>query len=50
MNKLYTGFARVNVTPKLGIELEGYCHTRLADKVLDDLEINAIAFAKAVNL
>ena len=45
MNKLYTGFARVNVTPKLGIELEGYCHTRLADKVLDDLEINAIAFA-----
>ena len=45
MNKLHTGFARVNVTPELGIELEGYCHTRLADKVLDDLEINAIAFA-----
>lgn len=45
MNNLHTGFARINVTPMLGIELEGYCHTRLADKVLDDLEINAIAFA-----
>ena len=44
MNKLQAGFARVNVNPMMGIELEGYCHTRLADKVLDDLEINAIAF------
>lgn len=43
MNNLYVGFSRVIVTPKMGVALDGYYQTRLADKVLDDLEINAIA-------
>ena len=43
MNKLYAGFARVNITPMLGIGLAGYFKTRVADGVLDDLEINALA-------
>jgi len=45
MNKLYAGFARVNVTPMMGIGLAGYFQKRLADGVLDELEINALALA-----
>ncbi len=45
MNKLYAGFGRVNVTPMMGIRLHGYFVERLADGVLDDLEINALALA-----
>ena len=45
MNKLQTGFARVNITPMMGIELSGYFFERLADGVLDDIEVNALAFA-----
>ncbi len=45
MNKLYAGFSRVNVTPMMGIRLHGYFVERLADGVLDDLEINALALA-----
>lgn len=44
MNKLHVGFARVNITPALGIGLRGYYQTRIADGVLDELEINALAF------
>ena len=43
MNKLYAGFARVNVTPMMGIGLAGYYKPRFAESVLDDLEINALA-------
>ncbi len=43
MNKLKIGFSRVNITPMLGIEISGYFKTRLADGVLDELEINAMA-------
>ena len=43
MNKLSAGFARVNVTPMMGIGLVGYYKPRYADGILDDLEINAIA-------
>lgn len=43
MNKLFAGFARVNVTPMMGIGVSGYYKTRYADGVLDELEINAIA-------
>ena len=41
---LKVGFARVDITPHLGIPLMGYYHVRLADGVLDPIEINAIAF------
>ena len=44
MNHLKAGFARVDVTPMLGIKIVGYFKTRLADGVLDPLEINALAF------
>ena len=43
MNKLYAGYARSVVTPSLGISLAGYFYRRDADKVLDDLELVALA-------
>ena len=45
MNKLQAGFARVNITPMMGIELVGYFFERPAAGVLDELEINALALA-----
>ena len=45
MNNLYAGFARVNVTPMMGIGVAGYFQVRLADGVLDELEVNALALA-----
>lgn len=47
INDLKVGFARVNVTPVMGINISGYYKVRLADGVLDDVEINAIAIRKA---
>ena len=43
MNNLKAGFARVNITPVMGISIRGYFKKRLADGVLDELEINALA-------
>ena len=43
MNSLQAGFARVNVTPMLGIHVAGYFKERIAEGVLDELEINALA-------
>jgi len=43
MNSLKAGFARVNVTPPMGIQIAGYFVERIADGVLDDLEANALA-------
>lgn len=37
------GFARVDVTPPLGTPLTGYFYKRLADGVLDPIELNALA-------
>ncbi len=45
MNKLYAGFARVNITPMMGIGLAGYFEERLANHVMDELEINALALS-----
>lgn len=45
MAQLSAGFARVNITPMMGIGLVGYFVPRFADGVLDDLEINALALA-----
>jgi len=49
MNKLQTGFARVNITPMMGIQLSGYFFERPTDGVLDDIEINALALACGEN-
>lgn len=43
------GFARVNVTPMLGIGVYGYFKPRYADGVLDELEINAIALKQGAD-
>ena len=40
------GFARVQINPPLGVNIDGYYHKRLAEGILDDLELNAIAFEK----
>ena len=45
MNTLQVGFSRVNATPPLGIPMRGYFQVRLADGVLDELEINTLALA-----
>ncbi|MBE6629570.1 MAG: hypothetical protein E7624_01810 [Ruminococcaceae bacterium] len=38
------GFARVDVTPPLGTPIAGYFSVRLAEGVLDPIELNAVAF------
>ena len=43
MNNLSAGFARVNITPMMGIGIVGYFVPRFADGVLDELYINALA-------
>ena len=43
MNNLKAGFARVNVNPPMGIPIRGYFKVRLAEAVLDDLEVNVLA-------
>ena len=45
MNTLMAGFARVNITPMMGIGIRGYFKERIADGVLDELEINALALS-----
>lgn len=45
MNCLQAGFSRVDITPMLGISLHGYYNVRLADGVLDPLQINTLALA-----
>ena len=49
MNNLKVGFSRVNITPMMGIPMAGYYLSRYADGVLDELEINCIAFESSGN-
>ena len=42
-NTLQAGFARVNMTPPMGVNIAGYYKIRLADGVLDELSLNALA-------
>ena len=49
MNNLQAGFARVNITPMMGISISGYFKDRIADGVLDELEANAIALEAGEN-
>ena len=44
-NKLLAGFGRADVTPCMGINLAGYYQIRLADGVLDPLQVDALALA-----
>lgn len=44
MNGFKVGFARVDITPEIGIDISGYFVTRIADGVLDNLYANAVAF------
>ncbi len=44
MNNLKVGFSRVDITPPLGIDIVGYFVPRFATGVLDNLEINCVAF------
>lgn len=43
MHILKAGFARVDVTPPLGIAINGYFIPRKAEKILDPLQVNALA-------
>lgn len=43
------GFSRVNITPPMGIDISGYYIKRIADGVLDELEINTLAVSKDGN-
>ncbi|MFR1990785.1 MAG: hypothetical protein ACLS3C_12320 [Oscillospiraceae bacterium] len=42
MANLQAGFARVDVTPPLGIEISGYFVERFASGILDALEAGAL--------
>lgn len=42
-NKLNVGYARVNITPPMGINIAGYFKVRLAEGVLDELEACCVA-------
>ncbi len=48
-NNLLAGYARVNVTPPLGVNIAGYFVERIADGVLDDLEACALAIGDGKN-
>ena len=43
MNTLEMGYARVNITPMLGIGVRGYFIRRVAKGILDELEASALA-------
>ena len=45
MKQLSAGFGRAAITPMMGIGITGYYKTRIAEGVLDDLAINALALA-----
>ena len=47
MSDFRVGFARVNVTPPMGLEMEGYYVERHVEGVLDELEADAVAFSCA---
>ena len=48
-NNLKVGYARLNVTPPMGVNISGYYKVRIADGVLDDLEVCAVAVNSSEN-
>ncbi len=49
-NCLMVGFSRVDITPPIGISVEGYFIDRYADGVLDNIELNTLAISDGNNL
>lgn len=49
MGNLKVGFARLVITPPLGIHLAGYYKERIAVGILDELEANVVAFSDGEN-
>ena len=45
MNNFQVGFSQVNVTPRMGIFIDGYFNPRYADGLLDDLELTTLALS-----
>lgn len=45
MNRLEVGFARKDITPKIGIDIVGYYIPRIAEGVLDPLEVIVLALS-----
>ena len=43
MEKLKAGFSRLDITPPLGVFVDGYYNDRFADGILDPLEANCVA-------
>ena len=43
MSNLKAGFGRANINPPMGIPIRGYYKVRLAESILDDIEVNALA-------
>ena len=48
-NELKVGYARVNITPPMGVNISGYYKVRIADGVLDELEACAVAVGDGNN-
>ena len=48
-NNLKVGYARVNATPPLGVNIAGYFVERIADGILDELEVCAVAVGSGEN-
>ena len=46
---LKAGFGRIDITPPLGVSVQGYYEKRLADGILDPLELNCVAFSDGEN-
>ena len=47
-DRFEAGFARVDITPPLGVPLSGYFGYRPAEKILDPLEATCVAFSDGV--
>ena len=45
---LKAGFGRIDITPPLGVSVQGYYEKRLADGILDPLYATAVAFEDGV--
>ena len=43
MSQFKAGFARLDITPPLGVHISGYYKVRIADGILDPLEVQCIA-------
>ena len=48
-NELKVGYARVDITPPMGVNISGYYKVRIADGVLDELEACAVAVSDGKN-